>query len=136
MYGSTADKLQVINHVYDNFRLQTISSRPKCIYASDSHARHVVQKCFTVNAETVPELREALARIVNLVLYSGGQVRPEFQHLDGERNKAWHVLKEMRNYQEHLRPSVKQHAGGSGPKKGKGKGKAKGKGKGECQRRR
>ena len=70
-HGSTADKVQLLSHMYEfnNF----------LYYANDTYARHVVQKSFDRYPE--PEVRAAQSQQLALVLKPNGRLKPVYQRL-------------------------------------------------------
>jgi len=97
-HGSPEMTLLVLNHIHDNF------TRGQYLYAMHNFARHVVQKCFEVQVEWLPELQQSRASMLNLVLLPDGQVRPSYAYLCLDPC-AQHVLEAMQKCQRARRGS-------------------------------
>jgi hypothetical protein len=91
--GSAKDIIKLINHIGDNFNMYNFR-QGKTLYASNSLARHVLQKAFEMRTCQL-DVREAQARVLKVVLDRNGQVKTDFLYLDLDH----HVVQAMQDCQ-------------------------------------
>ena len=90
--GGVAEKVRLVEHIYDNIRAQGEPSRT--FYANHFLARHVLQKSFQICPE--PEVINAQCRAIKLMLKPSGLVRPEYAHLEPDP----YVIRAMQDCQK------------------------------------
>ena len=90
--GGVAEKVRLVEHIYDNIRAQGEPNRT--FYANHFLARHVLQKSFQICPE--PEVRNAQGRAIKLMLKPGGLLRPEYAHLEPDP----YVIRAMQDCQK------------------------------------